>query len=82
MTYKDYYSVIQFCPEHLGAMQLIIVGDFRSKRDESRNDVGRILEAHKVKMYAEWELGELIREIATTGRDLTDEPRPAFAERC
>lgn len=67
--------------EQLGAMRLIVIGDFRSKRDESKNDVGRILEAHKVKLYAEWELGELIREIATGGKDLTDEPHPAFAER-
>jgi hypothetical protein len=62
-------------------MQLIVVGDFRSKQDESKRDVARILEAHKVKLYAEWELAALIQEIAVTGKDLSDQPHPAFAEK-
>jgi len=58
--------------EHLGQMQLFVVGAFRSKKDEVRRDVARILDTHHVRLLPSWELPELIQEILSTGRDLVE----------
>jgi hypothetical protein len=58
----------------LGAMQLIVVGEFRSKKDETWPGVSRILAEHQVRLLPAWHLDELIHEILTTGKDLPVQP--------
>jgi hypothetical protein len=67
-------SLHEHADPEFGAMQLIVVGDFRSKRDDTQRDVSRILNAHEVRLLPAWRLADLIHEILTTGKDL---PEPA-----
>ncbi|WP_165233373.1 DUF3037 domain-containing protein [Aquisphaera insulae] len=55
----------------LGPLQLILVGRFRSVA-ESRPGVERILEAHKVRLYASTEVDRLVDEIRRTARALPE----------
>ncbi len=58
-----------------GPLQLVVVGRFRSRDAQTKDDVNRVLEDSHVGLYSVSELGRLIQEIRETGRDLTeDEP--------
>jgi hypothetical protein len=56
----------------LGALQLVLVGKFRSKDKESPDRVKRVLEEYGVKLFRTSELPQLIDEIRTTGKDVRD----------
>jgi hypothetical protein len=56
--------------EQLGDLELIIVGQFRTDEEEVRDDVRRILQQGRAKLYATTEVDELIQEIRHHGKDL------------
>ncbi len=53
-----------------GALELVVVGQFRTNENEVREDVRRILQQGRVKLYATNEVDELITEIRVHGREL------------
>lgn len=59
-----------------GPLQLVVIGRFRSKDDEARAPVRRILESHDVRLFGMSELPDLIEEIRDTAKDLPATPRP------
>ena len=61
--------------ERFGKLKLLVVGSFRSKSDENKEIVKRVLENHHVGLYAMDEVDKLVHEILVTGKD-----RPADAE--
>jgi hypothetical protein len=56
--------------EKLGALELVVVGQFRTNEKEPREDVKRILNQGRVKLYATTEVDDLIEDIRMNGRDL------------
>jgi hypothetical protein len=58
-----------------GALQLIVVGQFRAQDRESPASVRRILDAHRVKLFESRELPQLIDEIRRTGKDVENKSR-------
>lgn len=58
--------------EQFGKLKLIVVGSFRSKSDENRPIVNRVLEGHHVKLYGTDEMDKLVQEIVTTGKNRLD----------
>ena len=54
----------------LGELQLVIVGRFRAKDNESPARVERILQDHHVKLFRDSEVPRLIDEIRRTGKDI------------
>jgi hypothetical protein len=52
----------------LGQLQLVVVGEFGQSQMENKDVVKRILEGHRVRLFAENELGALIDEIRTSAK--------------
>ncbi len=52
----------------LGELKLIVVGEFRSKNDEARDPVNRLLERSNVRLIPEESLDGLVQEIIATGK--------------
>jgi hypothetical protein len=55
--------------EEFGKLKLLVVGSFRSKNDESKAVVHRVLENHHVSLYSTDEVDKLVQEILVTGKD-------------
>lgn len=53
-----------------GELELVVVGQFRTNEKEVREDVRRILEQGKSKLYATSEVDDLIHEIRAHGKEL------------
>ncbi|MEX0867249.1 MAG: DUF3037 domain-containing protein [Pirellulales bacterium] len=66
-------SIYQSEHEEFGKLKLLVVGSFRSKSDESKTVVSRVLENHHVTLYAMDELDKLVHKILTTGKNRTDD---------
>jgi hypothetical protein len=56
----------------LGDLQLVVVGKFRPKDQDTTTQVKRVFQDYRVKLYRTSELAELIREIRTTGKDIVE----------
>jgi hypothetical protein len=54
-----------------GSLQLIVVGRFKAKNHKAKQSVQRVLENHKVRLFAQQELRDLIDEIRKTGKVIT-----------
>ena len=54
--------------ERLGDLKLIVVGEFRSKSDEARDPVNRLLASSNVRMVPEDGLDGLVQEIMATSK--------------
>lgn len=54
----------------LGDLELVVVGQFRTNEKEVREDVKRILQQGRVKLYATNEVDDLIQEIRVHGKEL------------
>ncbi len=54
----------------LGDLELVVVGQFRTNENEVREDVKRILQQGRARLYATNEVDELIHEIRVQGKDL------------
>jgi hypothetical protein len=54
----------------LGALQLVIVGKFRSKDHESPDRVNRVFQEYRVKLFRTSEVQQLVEEIRTTGKNI------------
>ena len=54
----------------LGQLKLLVVGKFRAQHQQTKDDVRRVLENGHVDLFATSELGRLIDEIRTTGKDI------------
>jgi hypothetical protein len=54
----------------LGPLQLVVVGKFRSKDQESPKRVKRVFQEYEVKLFRMSEIPQLIQEIRETGKDL------------
>lgn len=59
--------------EKYGKMKLLVVGRFQSRSDENKGIVNQILEKHHVSLYSMDEVGELVQEILTTGKNRSDD---------
>lgn len=68
-------SIFRTPHERYGGLKLIVVGSFRSKTDENKQVVNRVLEKYHVSLYTMDEVDKLIHEILATGKD-----RPADSE--
>ena len=55
-----------------GKLKLLVVGNFRSRSDENRQIVKRVLQSHHVTLYAMDELETLVHEILATGKNRSD----------
>lgn len=55
--------------QQFGKLQLLVVGSFRSKSDENKQIVNRVLKNHHVKLYAMDELDILVQDILVTGKN-------------
>jgi hypothetical protein len=64
----------------LGAVQLVVVGDFGPGQAESRAVVERILGETEVRLVPASQLDSLIEEIRTTAKDVVDDPTPSSHE--
>ena len=53
-----------------GELKLVVIGEFRSKRDPARKNVRDVLESHNVRMIATDQLDNLVQEIIATGKDV------------
>lgn len=56
--------------EKLGELKLIVVGEFRSKSDESRASIAPLLERHQVKLVPNDQLDSLVQEISVHGKEI------------
>lgn len=65
-------SIYETEHEQFGKLKLIVVGSFRSKTDENRAIVKRVLERDHVKLYGTDEMDKLVQEIVTTGKNRLD----------
>jgi hypothetical protein len=54
----------------LGNLELVVVGQFRTNEKEVREDVKRILQQGRAKLYATNEVDDLIHEIRVHGKEL------------
>jgi hypothetical protein len=59
-----------------GQMQLLIVGQFRAKDQETPGRVRRVFDDHGVKLLRMDDLSMLIDEIRRTGKDITGKKKP------
>jgi hypothetical protein len=57
----------------LGPLQLVLVGMFRPKDQESPARVNRVLQDHGVKLFRTSDLPRLLDEIRRTGKDFDGE---------
>jgi hypothetical protein len=56
--------------DKLGKLELVIVGQFRTNKNDTREDVRRILHQGRAKLYATNEVDDLIQEIRLHGKEL------------
>lgn len=63
-------SLFEHPHDRFGDLQLVVVGQFRAKDNESRERVGRVLKESNVKFYAAEQLPKLIEEIRQTAKDV------------
>lgn len=56
--------------ESLGNLELVVVGQFRSDANGAREDIRRILQQGRTRLYASTEVDDLIQEIRMRGKDL------------
>ena len=56
--------------EKLGELELVVVGQFRTNEKEVRENVKRILQQGRARLYATNEVDDLIREIRVHGKEL------------
>ncbi len=68
-------SIYETVHRDFGKLKLLVVGSFRSKNDENKQIVSRVLENHHVKLYAMDDVDKLVNEILVTGKN-----RPVSAE--
>ena len=54
--------------EQFGDLKLIVVGEFRSKNDEARDPINRLLDRSHVRLIPEEGLDGLVQEIMATGK--------------
>jgi hypothetical protein len=52
-----------------GELQLVVIGKFRAKDQDSPTRVKRVFQDYSVKLFRTSELPQLIDEIRTTGKD-------------
>jgi hypothetical protein len=64
------WSLYETPDARLGDLQLVIVGKFRAKDQDSPARVKRIFQEYRVKLFRTSELPQLIDEIRTTGKDI------------
>ncbi len=62
-------SIYETDHEKFGKLKLLVVGCFRSKSDENKQIVNRVLENHHVTLYALDDVGKLVQEILVTGKN-------------
>ena len=67
-------SIYETEHDKFGKMKLLVVGSFRSKSDENKQVVNRVLENHHVSLYSMDDVGKLVNEILTTGKNRSDDP--------
>ncbi|MEQ8790698.1 MAG: DUF3037 domain-containing protein [Pirellulaceae bacterium] len=65
-------SIYETEHEKFGKLRLLVVGSFRSKLDENKQLVNRVLSNHHVTLFAADELDELVDEILVTGKNRSD----------
>ena len=63
-------SLFEHADSKFGELQLVVIGQFRPKDEESSKLVRRVFKASNVKMYSSHELHKLIDEIRQTGKDI------------
>lgn len=63
-------SIYQTEHDEFGKLRLMVVGSFRSKSDQNKPIVARVLENHHVSLYSIDEIETLIHEIQVTGKDV------------
>lgn len=56
--------------DEFGKLRLMVVGSFRSKGDQNKQIIRRVLKKHHVPLYAMDEIEKLIQEIQQTGKDV------------
>ena len=56
--------------EKLGKLKLVVIGEFRSKTDETRSSIAPLFEKHHVKLVPSDQLDALVQEIAAHGKEL------------
>ncbi len=66
-------SIYETEHDEFGKLKLLVVGSFRSKSDENKPIVNRVLENHHVSLYSMDEVDKLVHEILTTGKDRPDD---------
>jgi hypothetical protein len=69
------HSLYESPDPRLGPLQLVIVGKFRPKDQESPARVQRVFRDYRVKLFRTSDLPQLIDEIRTTGKDIEPAPR-------
>lgn len=52
-----------------GELIPIVVGNFKSNSDENKSIVKKVLSHHNVELFAQDEIGDLVGEILSTGKD-------------
>lgn len=62
-------SIYQNEHDQYGKLKLLVVGTFRSKADENKQIVDRVLKEHHVKLYTMEESDKLVEEILRTGKE-------------
>jgi hypothetical protein len=63
-------ALFEHTHEKLGDLELVVVGQFRTNEKECQEDVRRILNQGRVKLYTTNEVDDLIEEIRLYGKDL------------
>jgi hypothetical protein len=67
----DGIALYQNPDPELGALRLVVVGNFRTNRQDAREQVERILEQGQVRLFTSAEVNVLIDEIRRRGRELS-----------
>lgn len=63
-------SLFEHTHSKFGNLQLLVIGQFRPKDEESPKRVRRVFEESNVKIYSSQEIPKLIEEIRRTGKDI------------
>ena len=64
------FALYEHPDKRLGDLELVVVGQFRTNEKEVREDVKRILQQGRAKLYATNEVDDLIHEIRVNGKEL------------
>lgn len=65
-------SLFEHPDTKLGDLQLIVVGEFGAHPRAKKDAVERILKENKVRLFTANELDQLVEEIRTSGKDITE----------